>query len=88
MLDIVLFRVVQFCIRLYVFQDERYIRQYREETEKMRNQIKELKTRFASMASNAGKIVHPVLIVIYGRSCLVNSHFVLCFLHVFYCKSS
>jgi len=29
----------------FFFQDERYIRQYREETEKMRKEIKELKTR-------------------------------------------
>lgn len=29
----------------FAFQDERYIRQYREETDKMRKEIKELKTR-------------------------------------------
>ena len=31
--------------QLLYFQDERYIRQYREETEKMRKEIKESKTR-------------------------------------------
>jgi hypothetical protein len=32
----------------YYLQDERLIRQYREETEKMRTQIKDLKTRYVS----------------------------------------
>ena len=59
-----------------VLQDERYIRQYREETDKMRNQIKELKTRCEWLVLH-GHLHNIHLTVICRRSC---SHFVFCFL--------
>ena len=73
--DIVLFSVF-FNFVSAVLQDERYIRQYREETDKMRNQIKELKTRCEWLVLH-GHLHNIHLTVICRRSC---SHFVFCFL--------